>query len=288
MPIPASTLSATSTWLRVLMMGPAKIGKSCAAISTAPGSRYVIECDPGPEAALLPVRRRTKDFDYDIVRKSTARPNDPLRNNHYAWTDMMACLKSARDGVAAGKYKTIVLDTLSEFADSLEAQCAQDTFNDKAEPDGRRYWYTYEKRLRHVLNNLFLIQAHVIVTSHYIEVGGEEAIEVDGNKGTNKRGKGLVPLLGGKARGTIPSMFTDVIFMDMMSGKRVFTTGPLGVWGPGCRSFEGAMQIDADIGGLIKLFGDLEKTGSWPAKKAPMPMRPTVQATKPAAKQVAR
>ena len=256
MPIPAKELNTSGgQFLRLLIMGPSKVGKTSAA-ATAPGRRYVIECDPGPEYALGPLKRKTDDFDYDIVRKSTARPNDNIRSNHYAWYDIMAACKAARDGVAAGTYKTIILDTLSEFAESLENECAQATMNSEGEPDGRRYWYVYEKRLRHVLSQLFMIPAHVIVTTHYVEVGNEEGIANEkGEKGTPKRGKGLVPLLGGKARGTIPSMFNDVVFMDVIQqNKRVFTTGPLGAWGPGCRSMEGAVQIDADIGELMKLF----------------------------------
>ena len=275
MPIPGSKLSATTVHKHILLLGGPKIGKTRTAGATSPKGRYVIECDPSPEEALMPLRRVTSEFDYDIVRKASARPNDLLRSNHYAWADIMKCCKEAREGVAAGRYKTIILDTFSELANSIEDECAQATFNAQGEPDGRRYWTVYEKRLRHVLNNLFLNPAHVIITSHYLEVGSEDAITSDtGDKGTPKRGKGLVPLLGGKARGTIPSMFTDVIFMDWAQGKRVFTTGPLGVWGPGCRSAEGAEQIEADFEALLDFFARGGNPPKPQAVKSPNPVTP--------------
>jgi AAA domain len=271
MPISAAELFAgrQENYLRLLIMGGPKVGKTVSAVTTSPAPRYVICCD-ARDTCLRGAFRRTKDFDVDMVRVASG--SGPTAN-HHAWSDMLIALKNARDGtVKEKKYKTIILDTLSEFAANLEEECAHATMNHKGEPDGRRYWSVYEKRLRHVINNLFSLPAHIIVVTHYLEVGAREGIadEKTGEKGTPKRGEGIVPLLGGKARGTIPALFDDVVWMDFRRDQRVFVTGPQGVWGPGCRSTDETVEIDADIGELIKLFKD----GSASLKKPAPPAKP--------------
>src|ERR1700682_2874200 len=119
MPISAADLFAgpRDNYLRMLLLGPAKCGKSTSAIATSPGPRYVICCD-NRDTAMRGAWRRTKDFDVEMVRCASG--SGPTAN-HHAWADMSLALKNARDGtVKEKKYKTIVLDTLSEFATNVE------------------------------------------------------------------------------------------------------------------------------------------------------------------------
>lgn len=229
MPQPATAIDRDA-FLRVYIMGAPKIGKSTSIISTAPSPVYVINCDDS-KTALQGARRRTTRFEWDLVRN---------------WDEMQTAVKTARDGVKAGKYKTIVVDTFSAFAAKLEEQClsATDTGNG---PDGRRAYPDYERRLRHLCQSFFNIPAHFIAVSHFIAIGGE----VNEN-GTPKFGEGIAPLLAGKARVTIPMLFADVVYMDMRKGERIFVTNSQGAWGPGCRSLEGSETLPADIGKLLK------------------------------------
>jgi hypothetical protein len=221
-------------------MGSPKVGKSCSVIATCPGPVYVINCDD--KGALQGVARRTKNFEWDLVR---------------GWNQMQVARKAAKEGVAAGKYKTVVLDTLSAFAAVLEEECLEASNTSGKGPDGRRAYPEYERRLRHVIEQFLSLPCNFIAISHYLEVGGEI-----GENGTPKTGDGIVPLLAGKARATIPMMFHDIIFMDILKGRRVFVTGPQGAWGPGCRSLDTSLVIDADIGTLMKEIHSANNTKS--------------------------
>lgn len=235
----------TDGFLRVLIMGGPKLGKTTAAVGTGPSKGVLlINCDNRATSVRGAYRLR-KDFDVVMVRASKGK-------NHYAWADMLLALQTARDGIRDKRYDRVVVDTLSEFSEALEDECAAKTENGSGEADGRRYWPVYHKRMRHVINNLFDMKAHTIVVSHYMEVGSEDPVD---GEGTPHRGVGYVPLLGGKSRGKIPAMFDDIVWMDFNNkGKRVFVTGPTGAWGPGCRSIGETVEIPADIGDLIKLF----------------------------------
>jgi hypothetical protein len=100
-----------------------------------------------------------------------------------------------------------------------------------------------------VIDRLFLLDAHVIVLAHHIDVKGAL---IEGQ--LEREGEGICPLLGGKARATIPAMFQDVVFMEMRQGRRTFTTSSAGVFGPGCRNLEGVHQTEANIRSLWDLM----------------------------------
>jgi AAA domain len=249
MPKPATAISR-DPFLRCLILGSPKVGKSSTVISTAPGMVYVINAD-GRDEALLGARRRSSNFEFDNVRSDS---------------EMEQAVKIAKEGAKEGRYKTIVVDTLSSYAAALEAQCLRATENANGEADGRRAYPAYEKRLRHIIDSLFRAQAHVICISHYIELAGE----VDENKQQKKFGNGIAPLLAGKARATVPMIFDDVIFMTMTKGERgerVFVCNPQGSWGPGSRSLETSETIPADITKLLEAMDAQAKKDASASKK---------------------
>jgi hypothetical protein len=235
MPIAASALER-ETYLRVLLMGPAKIGKSCASIASLAhtfGLGYVFVC--GDKSGLEPVLRRTKKFECDLVRDENS---------------METAIKEAKRGVKEGKYKWIVVDDFSLYASWLEGALrdASALANKSGEPDGRRYWPEYKTRLLNVARRLLDANAHVVFVSHYIS----QSQEIDGQRA--KSGNGIVPMIGGAAREELPALFKDVIFMEKgKDDSRVFKVNPLGVWGPGCRSIDGTKDINADFGEFLRL-----------------------------------
>ncbi len=235
MPLKAEDV-VKSPYLRLLIMGAPKVGKTTTTLMTCEHPAYVINCDD--ESSLVPAARKTKEFSYDNVIGG-----DALQR-------LEGAIAEARKGVKEGRYKTIVWDTISSFAMRIEQILADATDTGKG-PDGRRFWPEYEKRLRNAVDRLFTLKAHVIVLSHYIDVGGE----VNENQ-LAKTGPGIVPLLGGKARGTIPSLFQDVLFLEKKKEGRVFITSISGVWGPGCRSLPDVTVVPADIMGFWKRAQD--------------------------------
>jgi hypothetical protein len=180
---------------------------------------------------------------------------------------MLVCLRTAKEGVEAGKYKTIILDTLSSFATKLEEECLNASDTTGKGPDGRRAYPDYERRLRHLMESFFHIPAHFIAISHFLQIGGEVA-----DNGTAKSGEGIVPLLAGKARATLPMMFNDVIFMDMVRGERLFVVNAQGSWGPGSRSLSTSEKLPADISVLLKAIdtqAKLDVNGATPNEVKP-------------------
>lgn len=230
MPLTAADVKSSS-YLRLLIMGDPKVGKTHCTLATCEKPAYVINCDDA--SALLPATKVTSDFSWDLV----ASPDMGI------FQKMQNALHEAHKGVKEGRYKTIIVDTLSSYAQRIEPILADSTNNAQGIPDGRRYWPEYEKRLRNVIDRLFALPAHVIVLTHYLDVGGAV-----GDNQLSKTGPGLVPMFGGKARATIPALFQDVVFLEKRKGERVFVTSIEGVFGPGCRSLPGHSELPADIG----------------------------------------
>jgi hypothetical protein len=238
MPQAASALESAQ-FLNALILGAAKSGKTTAVITsmaTTFGTGYVMCCSA--RSALQPAVRRTKKFEYDLIRDEN---------------DMEACLKYARDGVKEGKYKWLLLDDFSLYAGWLEKELkdASASKTKSGEANGMAVYSELKGRLTNIARRLLDIKAHIIMTAHYVD----SPKELDGQR--SKTGPGIMPLIPGAAREEIPALFQDVIFMEKETAKdgdrRVFKINPQGVWGPGCRSTDETKVIDADLGVFFKL-----------------------------------
>lgn len=229
---------------QVLVLGEAHIGKSTSIVASAAkafGMGFVLNC--GKKSGLDPAARRTSKFRGALIRTDR---------------DMDEAIKEAKRGAKAGEYKWIVLDDYNMFATWLEQTLEDATRNTKGEPDGRRFWREYRKRLANILVRLFDAKAHFYCITHYIEIGGDNPQLIDGQ--TEKQGRGVAPLFGGAARKEIPGMFKDVIFMALdRKGDRIFQINPIGVYGPSCASLDGTREIPADVGALHQAFIEADK-----------------------------
>lgn len=216
--------------MRALILGAPKSGKSCTVIKSAVGFSYVINSDD--RYSLRPVLDFTDQFEYDVAL------GDNLR-------DIEKCIHAAREGVKAGKYQTIIWDTITKYVWRAEDVFAKATENNAGEPDGRRYHPKLRKHVLNILDRLFEIPAHIIVNSHWTDVAGAP---IDNQ--LDKEGDGIAPMLVGQLRVTVPAAFQDVIFLEKKGEKRNFITSSSGVWGPGCRNLPGVSTLPADIGAL--------------------------------------
>lgn len=231
----SSTLIEREPYLRVLLMGAPKVGKTTSTIASlakAFGSGYVFCC--GDKGGMKQASARAK-FTWDNIR-----------DEH----EMEAAIKEAKQGVKSGAYKWIVVDDFSLYASWLEGELRLQSAraNQKGEPDGRRYWPEYRTRILNIARRLFDAKAHIVFCTHYTE----HSPEIDGQLA--KSGPGVVPMIGGAARVELPAIFQDVLFMEKdKNNKRIFKVNPEGVWGPGCRSTDQTKEIDADFGVFYKL-----------------------------------
>ena len=234
MPIAASSLEA-STFLRMLVMGVPKKGKSTHVISTAPGPVRVLLCED--DSALLGARRETKGFDYERVRN---------------WNDMMKFTVEAKRDAKEGKIKTVVVDPLNMWADRLMGECVEATKTKEGNEDGRKAHPEFTKRIKHACDLLMTIPAHLIVITHFMEVGGDDGSDKP------KHGRGIVPLMPNTAsRTAIHAMFFDVVWFDVAVkdkpsfNNRIFVTGA-DACGPGCRTLPNAGIMPAHIAQFIE------------------------------------
>jgi hypothetical protein len=272
MPLSASELE-DDPWIRILLMGPPKTGKTTMAIGTSPGPVHVLLCES--DSALTPAARLLggKAFTFDRVR---------------GWNNMSQAVQEAKKAVEAGKLKTLIIDPLSDFAQKLEEECLAQTDTGRG-PDGRRAYPEFNRRLRHLLDQLFRLECHLVVITHYIDVGGGEVAPDDGGDPTPRVGEGIVPLLAGKARALVAAKFPDVVWFDYKKGERTLVTGPTGAWGPGCRSLNETRTISADvmknrncgIKALIDAFAGAKKPMPQPANVRPIRPTATVAVRRP-------
>lgn len=216
MPRDSSEINASS-YLRLLVIGAPKVGKTQTIISTAPGPVYVINSDD--ENSLKPAAR-VCNFQWGL---STGNGLDTFDSSYL----------EARKGVKEGRYQTVVWDTLSLYASRLQ-NFLFPTAGEKP-GHGPQLWDLYRRHLLSCVDRLFSLKAHVIINSHYIkETVGEDKSE-------------LLPMVSGKAVREIPALCQDIIYLDAKGDSRYFSLSPKGITGVGCRSLPGIATLEADV-----------------------------------------
>lgn len=248
MPIPASSL-ASEQHLRMLWLAWPKKGSTTHAVATSPGPVRVLLCEK-TDSALNGARRETKGFDFERVG---------------GFDSMTKYIIEAKRDAKEHKIKTVIVDPLNFFADALMEECLKASVSKEGNEDGRKAHPEFTRRIKHVVNLLQTIPAHLIVVNHYMEVGGDEA----GDK--PKSGPGIVPLMPNMAsRSAVAAMFHDIVWFDVAPkdcpggshNNRVFFTSSDGVWGPGCRSLAKTGVMPAHIGQFIEAMSEGKVNGA--------------------------
>ncbi len=244
MPIRLSDLTV-ELFLRILFIAPPKVGKTTVAITTSPRPVRVILCED--DSALDEARRQGAD-DYTDLERAIGRGKN---GSDAPYEQMTTFLAQAKEDAKAGTIKTVITDGLSYFAERLLEQSFKLNQTQNSNDDGRSAYPHYAKRLHHCIELMLTIPAHVIVISHYEDLGSSTL-------GAAKTGGGIVPNIPGKPRLSLGGRFRDVIWLDIDKDdpqKRDFYTHPKGTWGPGCRSMPSNYDIlPADFEALIKTF----------------------------------
>lgn len=275
MPVPASELEV-EPFLRMLLMGPMKLGKSTHVVSTSPNPVRVLLCES--DSALHGAKRITTDFEFERIRAD---------DRGHIYDTMLSFVLAAKRDAKAGKIKTLVLDPLSVFARRLLLEMEQQFTTGNGNVDGRKAHPEFSKRMFHIIDLLLTIPCHVIVVTHYMDVGGDD----NGDK--PKTGPGIVPLMPNMATRTeLAGLFYDVVWFDIVPkftaptkpgaappkpiehyNDRIFVTGPEGAWGVGCRSLKKNVVLPAHIGRFIERMEAMTATEEAPPP-APKNLKP--------------
>ena|SRR5260370_10828470 len=208
-----------SDYLRLLVLGAPKVGKTQCVLTTAPGPVFVINSDG--LGAQTSAKRAGATFDgVDL---------DGLTLNAHS-----GAVKAATTAVQKGA-ATVVWDTITLYCEGIESAAKA-----RAPTDKYGQIDMVRQNVLTPIRALNTLSAHVIIIAHYLEVG-----EKDG------AGRGIEPMLFGALKRMVPAHMQDIVLLQLRNGERVFVTSPTGVFGIGCRNLQGVESCKADVGELL-------------------------------------
>lgn len=239
MPYSAADVRSRPRLVRFLLCGPAKAGKTRAAVMTSPKPVYVMNTDG--KGALDPVASQGGEFRADDI-KTTA-----------DFTRYLAWLKAHIKEV-----NTLVFDNLTMYWQIVEKEVRKEVRDDPRVifPEaGRRFMDAFTEMVNLPIN--------VILIGH-LEPG----------ENNTPGGFGAVLGIGGKSKLLVSGLMQDWVWVECTpsgpGGKMIweFLLAPQGNWNKGVRSIQGVKRMPADV----QMFIDLaDKQAKKPVVKKPEP-----------------
>ena len=229
-------------FLSLLVISPSGGGKT-RLTATAPKPIYVFCSDDPTKLDSATALDRT--FVYDEI-------------NHSDGSKLLAQFESAiaeaRRGIEAGKYKTVVWDTITMFA-AILLNAELDATDKGNGADGRQAYQTYNRRLMNCTSRFLSLRCHRVVMAHYTP----PSKEIDGQ--LKKEGEGILPGIAGSVRSQLPGMFHDVAFLrkQLESEERDLCLSIKGVTGPKFIGLPGVEKVAPDLTALVKMVADMKK-----------------------------
>ncbi len=209
-----------NAFARILLIGPAKAGKTTCLALTAPGPTLLINCD-GDGATKGAANQGAEFMAVDA-------------NNRPSW---IRAVNLAHRMAAEGKVKTIVLDTVTLLCDNLLDDITVTL-------EGWDVWRELADKLRGGIKKLLTAEAHVFVVAH-IEPEADTAA-------------GILPAIPGKMKVKIPALLDDWVLLDVeperMPHERQFLLGPQKNWSHSGRRVTRTCALRADV---LELFAEL-------------------------------
>jgi hypothetical protein len=236
-------LGVEGDWLRMLLMGDAKVGKTFTTLKTALQPIFIINCDQ-KSALRGAIRHKLPGWE----------ATEPV----HSVDDMNKALKMARYLIAEEGVKTVIWDTLTVYAKHLLKEKKSKAVNNYGAVDTRKAWGEFGDTLLDYVDRFVSLPAHVIVNAHFVDEH-EDLVDDDGNPDNvakRKATRGKVPLIQGRAKKLITAEFDDIVVMEKRTGGRVFVTSDEGVYGPGGRSVD-VSEMPASVKGFMREAGML-------------------------------
>ena len=252
MPYSSADVRARERILRALLIAPPKSGKTVAAVGTAPGPVFVLNTDG--KGALDPVVYLHPHVVFEVEDITSSKSFDAA----------LVYFKAN-----ANKFKTIVLDNITFFGDSIFSEVALEVGK-----DGRSLYPEFTRRLVSYIRKLTALKHHVIINAH-ARPGDTDAAAALGH----------LPSLPGQSASAIAGLVQDQLWLEASvdpetgAGKWEFLLAPQGKWTKAARSVQGIPRMKADF----TRFLELANQGALPKVKAVAPV-----AAKPAVKTVVR
>lgn len=210
-----------SAYARVLLLGPAKAGKTTAIAGTAP-QPLIINCDG---IGATKGAKHIYDSTFDVV---DAHNRAGLKN----------AVSVAEKMAAAGITKTVVLDTVTLLADSLLDEISVTL-------TGWDIWTELENCVMGALKRLCKLPAHVFVIAHMSPAKDPT--------------EGIMPAIGGKLKTRLPAYLDDWVLLDVENDRkpheRAFLLGPQKTWTHSGRNIRKKEMCEATVPALLGHLG---------------------------------
>jgi hypothetical protein len=211
-----------NAFARILLLGPAKAGKTTAIAGTAP-KPLVLNCDG--LSATKGAKRVHAASRFDVIDVNSR-------------ASLIHGVKAAEAMVAAGHTRTVILDTATLLVDNILDEVTKAGF------EGWDRWDELEKAVMGSVKRLAALEAHLFVISHMDP--------------TKDPAQGILPTIGGKLKTRLPAMLDDWILLDVdpeRDPERVFLLGPQKTWTHSGRNIRRKCMVEADVEALFEELG---------------------------------
>lgn len=210
----------SDSYARVLMLGPAKLGKTTSIAQDAPRP-FIINCDGiGATHGAAKFGCEFKGIDVESLHE---------------W---QAACKLAVQLAEDGEIQTIMVDTVTLLSDTLLAELQV------RGATGHDLWGKFMADLLRGIRLLKAAPAHLFVIAHQLP-GYEDA-------------EGILPAIPGQSAQRLPALLHDVIqftYDAQRAPERMFALGPQGRWSYGGRHIAESCQIPATATSLFTTLG---------------------------------
>lgn len=210
--------AAESAFARVLLIGPAKAGKTTCLALGAP-KPLILNCD-GANATKGAANQGAKFAALDVTNRVT-------------WKKACA---TATKLAGEGHFRTIIVDTVSLLCDNLLDEISQ-------ELSGWDVWTELNNVVIRGVKQLLRAEAHVFIVSH---------MQPDHDKAA-----GIMPAIGGKLKVRLPALVDDWVqlHVDADRNARTFLLGPQKSWTHSGRNVKRTCEIEATVPALFAELG---------------------------------